>query len=60
MAHELTISANGRAEIAYVGETPWHGLGQKGIQPETVQEMVDQRERTEALAAHRQGRPVEA
>lgn len=28
MAHELTI-ANGVAEMAYVGQTPWHGLGQK-------------------------------
>jgi phage/plasmid-like protein (TIGR03299 family) len=27
MAHELDFS-NGRANIAYTGETPWHGLGQ--------------------------------
>lgn len=27
MAHELTFT-NGLAEMAYVGETPWHGLGQ--------------------------------
>lgn len=28
MAHELT-ETNGVTEMAYVGETPWHGLGQK-------------------------------
>jgi phage/plasmid-like protein (TIGR03299 family) len=29
MAHELTIRADGFAEIAFVGQTPWHGLGQE-------------------------------
>jgi len=28
MAHELTIT-NGTAEMAFIGETPWHGLGQE-------------------------------
>jgi phage/plasmid-like protein (TIGR03299 family) len=27
MSHEITIRANKKAEMAYVGETPWHGLG---------------------------------
>lgn len=28
MAHLITIRENGFAETAFVGETPWHGLGQ--------------------------------
>lgn len=37
MAHELTFT-KGQAEMAYVGETPWHGFGQKleeNASPET-------------------------
>jgi phage/plasmid-like protein (TIGR03299 family) len=27
MSHELSIRANGAAEMAYVGDKPWHGMG---------------------------------
>jgi phage/plasmid-like protein (TIGR03299 family) len=27
MAHDITIGNNGKAEMAYVGAVPWHGLG---------------------------------
>jgi len=29
MAHEIAKTVNGKDAIAYVGETPWHGLGQQ-------------------------------
>ena len=39
MAHELEI-VNGQAQMAYVGETPWHGLGvrlDEGVSPQEMQ-----------------------
>lgn len=29
MTHELAVDEAGKASIAYVGSTPWHGLGQR-------------------------------
>ncbi len=37
MAHNLTIRANGKAEMAFVGEAPWHGLGQSVTQGASIE-----------------------
>ncbi len=39
MAHNLTIT-NGETEMAYYGETPWHGLGQRLENVATGPEML--------------------
>lgn len=38
MAHELSIRENGFVEMAFVGETPWHGLGQVLNEDSTIEE----------------------
>lgn len=38
MAHELTIRADGYTEMAFVGSTPWHGLGQELKQNASIEE----------------------
>ena len=39
MAHEIEI-INGKAQMAYVGETPWHGLGKKLPQDVSPEQMM--------------------
>jgi hypothetical protein len=39
MAHRIS-QASGRAEIAYAGETPWHGLGVKVDGLQTAGDML--------------------
>ena len=36
MAHELT-TINGKVSMAYIGQTPWHGLGQKLTEGATIE-----------------------
>ncbi|MFN0021070.1 MAG: DUF932 domain-containing protein [Pirellulaceae bacterium] len=39
MAHEINV-VNGRASMAYFGDMPWHGLGQKLDNPATAAEAI--------------------
>src|SRR5207247_3545561 len=39
MTHQIS-EVNGRAEIAYAGETPWHGLGVKVDGLQTAEDMI--------------------
>lgn len=39
MAHEISTT-NGRAAIAYFGQTPWHGLGTRLDNPATAEEAI--------------------
>jgi phage/plasmid-like protein (TIGR03299 family) len=39
MAHEISIT-NGKAEMAYVGDTPWHGLGTRVDTLQTADAML--------------------
>lgn len=40
MAHALTERSNGKVEMAYVGATPWHGLGQVLTQGAPLEQWV--------------------
>jgi len=41
MAHEIDMS-NGRANVAFIGEVPWHGLGQQLTEDSTIDEWQTQ------------------
>lgn len=40
MSHEITIRKNSKAEMAYAGETPWHGLGQELRKGASIEEWI--------------------
>jgi len=40
MAHDLCTDANGKAEMMFVGEMPWHGLGTRLTQPPTAGDAI--------------------
>ncbi|WP_454906777.1 DUF932 domain-containing protein [Variovorax gossypii] len=42
MAHQLTIQQSGVAEMAYVGATPWHGLGQRVAAEASLEQWLEQ------------------
>ena len=41
MAHELEI-VNGKAQMAYAGDVPWHGLGKKVSNDLTPEQMLEE------------------
>lgn len=40
MAHAITTRANGKAEMAYVGDKPWHGLGEELPEGQTIEQWM--------------------
>ena len=40
MAHQIE-TVNGKVQMAYAGETPWHGLGTKVLSDLTPEQMLE-------------------